>query len=78
MEDKAILSENMSNSIMKNIGELSDFCVYDFNVYNYYDFINKIIFLNNMLAKLKERDIELFNSLCSDIKKKEERMKNNV
>ncbi len=44
----------MYNSILKNIQELCEFLVDDFKVNNYYDLIDKIIFLNNEYVKQKE------------------------
>ena len=46
----------MYNSIQKNIQELTEFLVDDFKVNNYYELIDKIIFLNNVYVKKQKKN----------------------
>ena len=46
-------TEIFEESLLKNLGEFVEFCVYDLKVNNYYDLIDKIIILNNISDNLK-------------------------
>lgn len=60
-------SEIMEQSILKNIQELSEFCVYDFKVNNYYDLVDKIILLNNIVATLERKNYGLYQEIKKEI-----------
>ena len=65
-------SELMQKSIMKNIQEFSEFCAYDFNVSNYYDLLDKIIYLNNMVAKLERKNYGLYKEIKEELESESE------
>ena len=58
----------MKNSILKNIQELSEFCVDDMHVDNYYDLIDLMIELWNIRAKLKKKNNNLFEEIKKELK----------
>ena len=68
MEDSNV----MEQSILKNLQELSEFCVYDFKVNNYYDLVDKIILLNNIVAKLEKENYGLYKQIKEEVEKESE------
>lgn len=65
-------TELMEQSILKNLQELAEFCVYDFKVNNYYELIEKIIYFNNMVAKLERKDNKLYKEIKKEIESESE------
>ena len=61
--------ETMEQSILKNLQELSEFCVYDLNVNNYYDLIDKITLLNNIVVILKKKDAKLYEKIKNELER---------
>lgn len=59
--------ELMENSVQKNIQELTEFCVDNMHVSNYYDLIDLMIELWNIRAKLKKKDNKLFEEIKKEI-----------
>ena len=53
----------MEQSILKNLQELSEFCVSDFKVNNYYELVDKIIYINNIVTLLKQENYGLYKEL---------------
>lgn len=72
MKDFEEKSELMEQSILKNIQELSEFCVYDFKVNNYYDLVDKIILLNNIVATLERKNNKLYKEIKNEIESESE------
>ena len=64
--------EVMEQSILKNLQELSEFCVSDFKVNNYYELVDKIIHTNNIVALLKEENYGLYKELEKKVESEEE------
>ena len=62
----------MIESILKNLQELSDFCEYDFGVNNYYDLIDKIVLLNNIVAELERKNYGLYKEIKEKVESDEE------
>lgn len=62
----------MEQSILKNLQELSEFCEYDFGVNNYYDLIDKIVLLNNIVAKLKRKNYGLYKEIKEKIESEDQ------
>lgn len=65
-------SELMTQSILKNLQELSEFCVYDFKVNNYYDLVDKIVLLNNMIARLNKKHPKIYLQIKNEVEKESE------
>ena len=65
-------SELMEKSILKNLQELSEFCVYDFKVNNYYDLVDKIVLLNNIVARLERENYGLYKEIKEQVESEEE------
>ena len=62
----------MEQSILKNLQELSEFCEYDFGVNNYYDLIDKIVLLNNIVAELERKHYGLYKEIKEKVESEEE------
>ena len=59
--------ELMENSIQKNIQELTEFCVDNMHVSNYYDLIDLMTELWNIRAKLKKKNNKLFEEIKKEL-----------
>ena len=59
--------ELMDQSISKNIQELTEFCVDNMHVSNYYDLIDLMIELWNIRAKLKKKNNKLFEEIKKEL-----------
>lgn len=62
--------EVVKNSILKNLGELSEF-VADLGITNYYDLVDYIIDLHNFRAKVYKENKELATRISKAIEKEE-------
>ena len=63
--------ELMENSILKNIQELSETCVSDFNISNYYDLVDLLYELWNIRAKLTQKNKELYKEIIKELESEE-------
>ena len=52
-------TEIFEESLLKNLGEFVEFCVYDLK--------NKIIISNNISAKLKQKDNKLYKKIKKEV-----------
>jgi len=59
--------ELMEQSILKNIQELSEECVDNFHVTNYYELSDLITNLWNIRAKLYKKDNKIFYEIMEEI-----------
>ena len=59
--------ETMNNSILKNIQELSETLVDDFNVNNYYELNDLLYELWNLRAKLYKKDQKLYTEIVNEL-----------
>lgn len=60
--------EAVKNSILKNLGEFSEF-VADLGITNYYDLVEYIIDLHNFRAKVYKQDEKLAKKIMKEIEK---------
>lgn len=60
--------ELMEQSILKNIQELSEECVDNFHVTNYYELSDLITNLWNIRAKLYKKNKDLYEKIVKEIK----------
>lgn len=60
--------ELMEQSILKNIQELSEECVDNFHVTNYYELSDLITNLWNIRAKLYKKNKDLYEEIVKEIK----------
>ena len=60
-------TEIFEESLLKNLGEFVEFCVYDLKVNNYYDLIDKIIISNNISANIKQKDNKLYKKIKKEV-----------
>lgn len=60
--------ELMRQSILKNIQELSEECVDNFHVTNYYELSDLITNLWNIRAKLYKKNKDLYEEIVKEIK----------
>ena len=60
--------ELMEQSILKNIQELSEECVDNFHVTNYYELSDLITNLWNIRAKLYKKNKNLYEEIVKEIK----------
>lgn len=59
--------ELMEQSILKNIQELSEDCVDNFHVSNYYELSDLIVNLWNIRAKLYKKNKKLYEEIAKEI-----------
>ena len=59
--------EILEQSIMKNIQELSEFIVDNFDITNYYDLVDLMIDLHNFKAKMYKRDKQLTMEILKEL-----------
>lgn len=64
--------EKMQNSLLKNFGEFTEFCVSELDVTNYYDLVDTIIDLYNFKVKVHQKDKKLYNQVINELKKEDE------
>ena len=60
--------ELMRQSILKNIQELSEFCVDNMHISNYYDLIDLMTELWNIRAKLHKKNKDLYEEIVKELK----------
>lgn len=61
--------ELMEQSILKNLQELSETCVSDFNVSNYYELVDLLYDLWNVRAILTKKNKELYKEIVAELEK---------
>ena len=64
--------ELMHNSIMHNIGELSEFLVDTFEITNYYDLVDFMIDLYNFRVKVFKQDKKLGIEIMKELESESE------
>jgi hypothetical protein len=62
----------MEQSLLKNLQEFVEFCVYDMKITNYYDLVDTIVDLHNFRAKAYKKNKDLTLEIIKEIEKESE------